>query len=115
MTNKITPFDPNIPQPEVDRLFRKLGDTRLPTQPIVPDAGEEYGPSLEWVQKLYDHWLNKFDWEKSQKQISGWKHYTTEIEGLKVHFVHETAKKSKGSGKAVPLLLVHGWPGTWFE
>jgi hypothetical protein len=111
MADKITPFDPTIPQSEVDRLFRKLADTKLPTQPIVPDAGEDYGPSLEWVHKLYDHWLNQFDWKRAQKQISGWKHYTTEIEGLKVHFIHEKAERRD----ALPLLLVHGWPGTWFE
>lgn len=39
----IKPFDPNIPQEEVDRLFRKLKDTRLPEIPVVPDAGDDYG------------------------------------------------------------------------
>lgn len=42
----ITPFDPTIPQDEVDRLFRKLADTRLPEIPVVPDAGDDYGISL---------------------------------------------------------------------
>ena len=41
----ITPFDPTIPQEEVDRLFRKLADTRLPETPVVPDAGDDYGTS----------------------------------------------------------------------
>lgn len=40
---EITPFDPSIRQAEVDRLRRKLEDTHLPAEPIVPDAGEEYG------------------------------------------------------------------------
>ncbi|CAN9248993.1 unnamed protein product [Alternaria alternata] len=111
MSSEIKPFDSAIPQPEVDRLFRKLADTRLPTQPIVPDAGEDYGPSLEWVQTLYNHWLNKFDWRRAQKQINKWNHFTTEIEGLKIHFIHQKAERRD----AVPLLLVHGWPGTWFE
>jgi len=39
----ITPFDPTIPQEDVDRLFHKLGDTRLPEIPVVPDAGDDYG------------------------------------------------------------------------
>lgn len=111
MSSEIKPFDSNISQTEVDRLFRKLADTRLPTQPIVPDAGEDYGPSLEWVQTLYNHWLNKFDWGRAQKQINAWNHFTTEIEGLKIHFIHQKAERRD----AVPLLLVHGWPGTWFE
>lgn len=41
--SEIKPFDPNIPQEEVDRLFRKLKDTRLPEIPVVPDAGDDYG------------------------------------------------------------------------
>jgi len=45
MSTEITPFDPTIPKEEVDRLFRKLGDTRLPSIPVVPDAGDDYGKS----------------------------------------------------------------------
>jgi hypothetical protein len=43
MSKEIKSFDPNIPKGEVDRLFRKLKDTRLPEQPIVPGAGWDYG------------------------------------------------------------------------
>jgi hypothetical protein len=44
--SQVTKFDPTILQEEVQRLFRKLGDTRLPEQPIVPDAGWDYGERL---------------------------------------------------------------------
>jgi hypothetical protein len=44
--SEIKPFSPEIPQDEIDRLFRKLADTRLPRDPIVPDAGEDYGMLL---------------------------------------------------------------------
>jgi hypothetical protein len=71
------------------------------------------GPSLDWVEKLYNAWLQDFSWEKAQAQISEWKHFTTEIEGMKVHFIHERARKR--AKEAVPLLMVHGWPGTFFE
>ncbi|KAF2202041.1 alpha/beta-hydrolase [Delitschia confertaspora ATCC 74209] len=109
----IKPFDPTIPEEEVDRLFRKLEDTRLPKEPVVPDAGEDYGPSLEWVHKLYNHWLHSFSWSEAQKTISSWNHLMTEIEELKIHFIHEKAKVRPE--KAIPLLLVHGWPGTFYE
>jgi hypothetical protein len=46
MSDQITSFDPNIPKEEVDRLFRKLADTRLPQIPVVPDAGDDYGTLL---------------------------------------------------------------------
>ncbi|KAF2134906.1 alpha/beta-hydrolase [Dothidotthia symphoricarpi CBS 119687] len=110
---EIKSFNPEIPKEEVDRLFRKLADTRLPKEPIVPDAGEDYGPSLEWTNKLYNHWLHKYSWADAQAQISEWKHYTTSIEGLNVHFIHEKARVRQN--EAIPLLLIHGWPGTFFE
>jgi pimeloyl-ACP methyl ester carboxylesterase len=109
----ITSFDPSIPQSEVDRLYRKLKDTRLPKTEIVPGAGDEYGVPLAWVHKLYDYWLNEYDWTATQKRISSWNHYTTSIEDVKIHFVHQQAKKP--AKKVVPLLLVHGWPGSWWE
>jgi len=56
MSSEITPFDPRIPQEEVDRLYRKLKDTRLPKHEIVPGAGSQYGPPLEWMHRLYDYW-----------------------------------------------------------
>ncbi|KAF2115397.1 Alpha/Beta hydrolase protein [Lophiotrema nucula] len=109
----IKSFDPNIPKEEVDRLFRKLKDTRLPKDPIVPDAGDDYGPSLEWIYKLYSYWCNDYSWLDAQKSISEWHHYTTEIESLRVHFIHEKARVRQK--EAIPLLLVHGWPGTFYE
>ena len=39
----IIPFKVDIPQSEVDRLKRKLQDTRLPPREIVPGAGNKYG------------------------------------------------------------------------
>lgn len=73
--SEVRPFDPTIPQDEVDRLFRKLEDT--------------------------------------QKSISEWRHFTTDIEGLRVHFIHEKARV--WSTEAIPLLLIHGWPGTFYK
>ncbi|KAH3920305.1 hypothetical protein HBI56_068190 [Parastagonospora nodorum] len=109
----IKPFDPNIPKEEVDRLFRKLADTRLPQISVVPDAGEDYGPSLAWIQKLYNTWLHTFSWPRAQSQISSWSHFTTSISSLTVHFIHERARVRPEN--AIPLLLIHGWPGTFFE
>ncbi|KAI0484866.1 Alpha/Beta hydrolase protein [Xylariaceae sp. FL0804] len=114
MLPEIRDFDPTIPQPEVDRLWNKLRDARLPEQPIVPDAGDEYGPPLEWARKLHAYWRDNFDWAAAQRRISAFEHHTTEIAGLKIHFVHQRAR-GDAEATAIPLLLVHGWPGSWFE
>lgn len=64
MSDKITPFDPNIPKEEVDRLFRKLADTRLPEIPVVPDAGDEYGRSLVFHTSFYKSFSSNSSGEK---------------------------------------------------
>lgn len=52
----IEPFKVDIPKDEVDRLQRKLNDTRLPPKPIVPDAEDKYGPRYEWGKSLFEAW-----------------------------------------------------------
>ncbi|KAI0408795.1 Alpha/Beta hydrolase protein [Xylaria palmicola] len=49
----ICDFNPAVPQAEVDRLWRKLEDTRLPKQSVVPDAAGEYGPPLDLIHKFW--------------------------------------------------------------
>ncbi len=71
------------------------------------------GPSLEWINKLKNYWQDEYSWPEAQKKISEWHHFTSEIENLKVHFIHEKARKRQD--EAIPLLLVHGWPGTFYE
>ena len=54
--NDIEPFKVDISQEEVDRLKRKLNDTRIPPKPIVPDAGDKYGPTYEWGKSMFEAW-----------------------------------------------------------
>lgn len=107
----IVPFEVNIPKEEVERLHRKLADTRLPPKPIVPDAGDKYGPPYEWGQKLFEAWKTDFDWYSKQAQMNEYPNYHTQVDELNIHFVHARAEKKD----AIPLLMVHGWPGSFYE
>ena len=107
----ITDFDPNIPQEEVDRLKRKLKDTRLPPKPVVPDAGDKYGPTYEWGKDKYDKWVNDFEWSDHQKNINSAPHHIYNHPELKIHFVHARSKRED----AIPLIMAHGWPGSFYE
>lgn len=110
-SEEIVPFQVDIPQEEVDRLQRKLKDTRLPPKEIVPDASKKYGPTYEWGAHLYDRWVNEFDWYEHQDRINSAPHFLTRIDGIKTHFVHAKAKRSD----AIPLIMIHGWPGSFYE
>ncbi|KAK3058293.1 hypothetical protein LTR09_001371 [Extremus antarcticus] len=108
----IKPFTVDIPKEEVERLKRKLKDTRLPPKPIVPDAGSRYGPTYEWGKRLYEAWKDDFDWYEHQKQINTAPHFIYEhATDLKIHFVHARSERED----AIPLIMCHGWPGSFYE
>lgn len=111
MSAEIKPFKIDIPEQEVERYFQKIRDTRVPTKDIVPNAGSDYGFTTEWATSLYSSWKDKYDWHEEQKVMNQWPHFTTELEGINIHFIHQRSK----SPSAYPLLLVHGWPGSFYE
>ncbi|KAK6222667.1 hypothetical protein LQW54_000848 [Pestalotiopsis sp. IQ-011] len=108
---QIIPFKVDIPREEVDRLQRKLNDTRLPKSEIVPGAGTKYGPEYSWATHLFETWTTDYDWYAVQDEINEFPHYLTTIEDVKIHFLHARADRTN----AIPLLLVHGWPGSFWE
>ena len=111
MSSKIRPFKVDIPDDEVERYYRKIKDTRVPTQDIVPRAGTDYGFTTEWATELYQIWTDKYDWREQEKEINQWNHFLTDVEDFTIHFIHHRSENSD----AIPLLLVHGWPGSFYE
>jgi pimeloyl-ACP methyl ester carboxylesterase len=111
MSKEVKPFNVSISDAEVKRYYNKIRDARVPQQDIVPGAGTEYGFTTEWATDLYRLWSEKYDWREQEKIITQWDHFITELEGINIHFIHKRSK----SPKAIPILLVHGWPGSFYE
>lgn len=57
-----------------------------------------------------DFWLGAFDWRAVERRLNQLPHFITEIEGERIHFIHV-----RGRGAKPPLLLLHGWPGSFIE
>ncbi|KAK1657462.1 epoxide hydrolase [Colletotrichum godetiae] len=96
---------------KVERLQRKIRDTKLPDPPVSDGGNRNYGPKYHTAAYLYDMWANDFDWNEVQKEMNEVPQFLATIEDLTIHFVHA---RSKDSG-AIPLLAIHGWPGTFWE
>jgi pimeloyl-ACP methyl ester carboxylesterase len=60
---------------------------------------------------LYEYWRTKFDWRAQERRVNAWPQFTTRVDGIELHFVHARSKHER----ATPLLLVHGWPGSFVE
>lgn len=105
----IIPFEIAIPDADLVDLKQRLANTRLPDQ--IPGTSWEYGTELEYLTELLDYWQNDFDWRKQEAELNQFDQFTTEVDGLRMHFIHQRSPNPD----AIPLLLVHGWPGSISE
>ncbi|KAL8746067.1 MAG: hypothetical protein Q9184_007794 [Pyrenodesmia sp. 2 TL-2023] len=92
-------------------MVELINDTKLPEKPQYPNIGASEGIDLDVLKGLREEWLNEFDWEKEQTYLNTFNHSTVTIEGLTIHFVHKVSQDPD----AIPLLLTHGWPGSFME
>uniref|UniRef100_A0A0N5B6H0 Epoxide hydrolase n=1 Tax=Strongyloides papillosus TaxID=174720 RepID=A0A0N5B6H0_STREA len=110
---KIKNFRINVPDSELDDLKNRLINSRI-SHEVLEDANSfEYGFNSKTLHKIKDYWINKYDWKKYENILNSFPQFTTQIEGLNIHFIHVTPPKTYT--KVYPLLLVHGWPGNIFE
>ncbi len=113
----IQPFTIRIPQDDLDDLQRRLAAARYPV-PLPPSTSEWGEPSAwdrgvpqDWLAGLVDHWRDGFDWRAYEQRLNAIPQFTTSIEGQPLHFLHVRSEHPD----AVPLLLAHGWPGSFLE
>ncbi|KAA0718133.1 Epoxide hydrolase 1 [Triplophysa tibetana] len=97
---------------EIEDLYRRIDRTRY-TDPLE-DSRFHYGFNLTYLRNVVSYWRNQFDWGKQVKMINQYPHFKTKIEGLDVHFIHVRPAQTLGQ-KVLPLMMVHGWPGSFFE
>lgn len=103
------PFQIEVSANHIDDLNRRLTQTRLPG--AIFETRSADGISLPFMRKLLDYWLYRFDWREQEARLNQLPQFQTEIEGNTVHFLHQ-----KGVGPApVPIVLTHGWPGSYLE
>ena len=103
------PFRLDVPQETLDDLRARLERTRWPDE--IPGSEWRYGSNLAYVQRLVERWRDGFDWRAQEAELNAFAQYRVPLGGIDLHFVHEP-----GVGPdPMPLLLVHGWPGSVWE
>jgi microsomal epoxide hydrolase len=103
------PFRINIPQADLDDLKRRLEHTRWPDE--IPGVGWARGVPVDYLRELAEYWRVGFDWRAMESRLNELPQFTTEIDGANIHFVHVTSPEPD----ATPLLITHGWPGSFVE
>lgn len=108
------PFRVAVSDTVLDDLHARLSTTRWPDAP--DNAGWNFGTNLSYLQNLATYWRDGFDWRAAEAKINAFPQFTASItaangETVELHFIHE-----QGSGDGpLPLLLMHGWPGSIAE
>ena len=106
---EIRPFHVDIPEEELAELRRRIAATRWPSKELVPDRSQ--GVQLATLQELARYWETDYDWRKAEAKLNALPQFTTEIDGIGIHFIHIKS----GHENALPLIMTHGWPGSVIE
>jgi len=105
----IRPFQVDVPGAELTELRRRINSTRWPDRETVSD--ESQGVPLATIQELARYWATGYDWRKCEAKLNALPQFITEIDGLDIHFIHVRSKHEH----ALPLIITHGWPGSFIE
>jgi pimeloyl-ACP methyl ester carboxylesterase len=105
----IQSFQPPYSQSAVQDLRERLAHTRWPD--TIPGSGWEYGFDLAYLQRICRYWSEEFDCKAEIGRMASLHHLRYIVGDQSVHFIHE-----RGRGPSpIPILLLHGWPGSFLE
>ena len=77
----------------------------------LPDAGGwKAGVGVNDLKRLVTYWQKSYDWRKVEQRLNQLPNFTADVDGEQLHFLHV-----KGNGSRPPILLLHGWPGSYLE
>jgi pimeloyl-ACP methyl ester carboxylesterase len=107
--NAVRPFRINVPGEALVDLRRRINATKWPERETVTDQSQ--GVPLATIQKLARYWATEYDWRKVEARLNALPNFTTEIDGLDIHFIHVRSKHEN----ALPMIVTHGWPGSVIE
>ena len=105
----ILPFKVDVPESKLQDLKARLDITRWPDE--IAGSEWDYGTNMAYLKELVEYWRTKFDWRAQEALLNNFSHFKAQVDGLGIHFIHE---KGKGPNP-IPLIVTHGWPGTFFE
>jgi pimeloyl-ACP methyl ester carboxylesterase len=105
----VRPFHIDVPEEDLDDLRRRIAATQWPSKELVEDRSQ--GVQLATMQELARYWTTDYDWRKAEEKLNALPQFTTEIDGVDIHFIHVRSNHEN----ALPLIVNHGWPGSIIE
>ncbi|HRI94289.1 MAG TPA: epoxide hydrolase [Nocardioides sp.] len=98
-----------VDETALEDLRLRLSRTRFPDQ--LPEGGWGYGFDAEYLRELCRYWRDEFDWRSVERTLNSFDHALTVVDDERIQFIHQRSARQD----AIPLLMLHGWPGTVLE
>ncbi len=106
---EIRPFRANVPEVDLIEMRRRIAATKWPEKETVADESE--GVPLELLQDVARYWATDYDWRRFEAKLNVLPQFVTPIDGLDIHFIHVRSPHKN----ALPIIVTHGWPGSFVE
>jgi pimeloyl-ACP methyl ester carboxylesterase len=108
-SERTRPFRIAVAQDVLDDLQTRLARTRWTR--VAADAGWSHGTSADYLRDVVSYWRTRYDWRTHEARLNALPQYVAPVDGERFHFVH-----ARGRGlRAIPLLLLHGWPDSFYR
>src|SRR5919112_209851 len=105
----VRPFRVDVPEEDLVDLRQRIAAASWPSKELVEDRSQ--GVQLATMQELARYWQTDYDWRKVEEKLNALPQFTTEIDGVDIHFIHVRSQHED----AMPLIMTHGWPGSVIE
>jgi hypothetical protein len=109
MTGKPASFTLHVTDADLADLRERLGRTRYPDQ--APGEPWAIGTQLDYLRELVDYWRDRFDWRAQEAALNTFPQFRVSLDDVDLHYLHVPGV----APDPMPLLLLHGWPGSVFE
>ncbi|MCV7179284.1 epoxide hydrolase family protein [Mycolicibacterium sphagni] len=108
-TQNLAQFPIQVPDSALADVRRRLENARWPAE--LPGSDWDYGTEQAFLRTVVERWRDGYDWRATEAELNRWGSHVTTAAGQRVHLLHARS----GNAGAIPLVLVHGWPGSIVE
>ncbi len=105
----IRPYKVKVAQPDLNELRQRVVATRWPSSETVKDQSQ--GVQQAKLQELVRYWGTDYNWRKVEARLNALPQFVTKIDGVDIYFIQVKSHNPN----ALPLLVLHGWPGSVIE
>src|SRR6266478_5141302 len=81
----VRPFAIHVPDAVLADLKARLANVRIP-EPL--GDGWTYGTDAQYLKTLVAYWRDRFDWRAQERRLNDLEQFTTDIDGVTIHFIH---------------------------